>query len=175
MESAEQRHTRVVIVGLLSRRDRRRPGHLVAPQHLCRSRVVECAVQEQLQGCLVLAELEQREGREKRVSSSQLHGSACEVRRSRPLTRVEIHGRALPCGRAHIVTLILELVANRQRLGEPPRFVQRQREVAEPPHVRARRVITPVARSRDASRKELPSQDDGRPEILDCLVELLPL
>ena len=98
MQCTEQRHTRVVILGLVARRGRLLPTRFLTGQHSCGSRVSEGRVEERSQRLIALPELEVREGREEPTRGIQSKRSLRGASRPLPLTSVEINGRAVPRG-----------------------------------------------------------------------------
>jgi hypothetical protein len=88
MQTAEHRHTRVVILGLVARRDRALPTRPLTGQHPCGSRVVEGRVEKRSQRPIALAELEVREGREEPTRGIQSNRSLGGASRPLPLASV---------------------------------------------------------------------------------------
>ena len=82
MQTAEHRHTRVVILGLVARRHRALPTRLLTGQHPCGSRVVEGRVEKRSQRPIALADSKYREGREEPAP-----GSSPMVRWAAPAAR----------------------------------------------------------------------------------------
>jgi hypothetical protein len=131
MQSTEQRHTRVVILGLVARRSRLLPTRLLTGQHPCGSRVIEGRVEERSQRLIALAELDAREGREEPTRGIQSKRSLRGVSRRLPLTSVEIDGGAVPRGGNVVAAFVRQPVAAGQCFGEAPRLVQRQGQILE--------------------------------------------
>jgi hypothetical protein len=106
MQIAEPGHTRVVVLGLVARRDRGLPARLLAGQHPRGSRVVEGGVEERSQRLVALAEFEVREGCEESARRIESDRSLRGISRPLPLTSVERDGRAVPRGGQLVAALV---------------------------------------------------------------------